>query len=373
MIQEITNEKLKNLASIFDLDDTYVTLYLDLMHGIDWKYITHRAHQIASALKTDHKLLEIFKKNMEKIKEYLEKDLNKEMIGKKYQAIALFYSLPNHFFEVYGLSHTIEDHLIVDTSPYIRPLAQLIDEWESYTLVLINTNEAELYTISIGEIKEHKHLAAHIMNKHKKGGWSQMRFQRLRQESIDHFFQKVLETLEKFIKNENIAGLVLAGPGEAKDHFKKELPIKLAEQVISVIDYDIDIPTEKLVDEVSLKVSKIEKQKGDEAVKRLRDKVLKTGQGVYGVPATAQAVKEGRVKMLILSSTLKPRGWICERCQIIELGNKSTCPNCGNKTSEVDVLEEILEFAERTDAIIEFVDNNPLLEELGGVGAILRY
>jgi len=226
---------------------------------------------------------------------------------------------------------------------------------------------------SIGEIKEHKHLTAHIMNKHKKGGWSQMRFQRLRQESIDHFFQKVLETLEKFIKNEKIAGLVLAGPGEAKDHFKKELPIKLAEQVISIIDYDIDIPTEKLVDEVSLRVSKIEKQKGDEAVKRLRDKVLKTEQGVYGVPATAQAVKEGRAKMLILSSSLKPRGWICERCQIIELGIISTCPNCGNKTSEVDVLEEILEFAERTDAAIEFVDDNPLLEELGGVGAILRY
>ena len=373
LIQEITNEKLKDLSSIYDLEDTFISLYLDLTHGIDWKFISHREHQCISVLKTEQKLLDVFQKNIEQIKEYLEKEFNKDKVGKKYKSIALFYSFPINFFELYGLPQVIKNRLIVDTSPYIRPLAQLIDEWENYTLVLINNNEAELYTISLGAIKEHKHIAAHIINKHKKGGWSQMRFQRLRQEGIEHFFQKVVETLEKLIINEKIAGIVLTGPGEAKHHFKKELPFKLSEQVIAELDYDIDIPTERLVNEVSTRVSKIERQKGDEAVNRLRNKILKTKQAVYGASATAQAVKEGRVKMLILSSTLKPRGWKCERCQVVELGTNKTCPNCGTKTFEVDVLEEILEFAERTDALIEFVDDNPLLEELGGVGAILRY
>ena len=56
-----------------------------------------------------------------------------------------------------------------------------------------------------------------------------------------------------------------------------------------------------------------------------------------------------------------------------QLGMRKKCPYCNNKTSEVDVLEEILEFAERSGTNIEFVDQNPLLEELGGVGALLRY
>ena len=41
--------------------------------------------------------------------------------------------------------------------------------------------------------------------------------------------------------------------------------------------------------------------------------------------------------------------------------------------SEVDVIEEIIEFAERTDTKIEFVDDNPILQELGGVGGLLRF
>jgi peptide subunit release factor 1 (eRF1) len=44
----------------------------------------------------------------------------------------------------------------------------------------------------------------------------------------------------------------------------------------------------------------------------------------------------------------------------------------GKKTSEVDVVEEILEFAERTDAQIEFTGDEEI-SNLGHVGAILRY
>ena len=40
---------------------------------------------------------------------------------------------------------------------------------------------------------------------------------------------------------------------------------------------------------------------------------------------------------------------------------------------KVDVIEEIIEFAERTGTTIEFVENNPILQELGGVGGLLRF
>ena len=57
---------------------------------------------------------------------------------------------------------------------------------------------------------------------------------------------------------------------------------------------------------------------------------------------------------------------------VVEEGTKNNCPYCGKKTSNVDVLEEILEFAERTDADIEFTDDEEI-SKLGHVGAILRF
>jgi peptide subunit release factor 1 (eRF1) len=41
--------------------------------------------------------------------------------------------------------------------------------------------------------------------------------------------------------------------------------------------------------------------------------------------------------------------------------------------SQVDVIEEIIDFAQRSDTKIEFVDDNPILQELGGIGGLLRF
>ena len=200
-----------------------------------------------------------------------------------------------------------------------------------------------------------------------------MRFQRLRREAIEHFQKKVIEALETFIKDEKIVGLVLAGPGEAKLHFKSALPHELAEHILAVLDYQMDSPTEELIEEATEEVAKKERQKSTEAVQLLRSEILRGGRAVYGISETISATREGKAELLILSKKLKPRGWICENCQVVELGSKKNCPYCNTKTSEVDVLEEILEFAERAGTHIEFVDDNPVLEDLGGVGALLRY
>jgi peptide chain release factor subunit 1 len=373
MLQEIDDQKIKELASIYDEIDTFISLYLDLKTGINWKFIEHRTGQCQSVLKGDKNLTNTFQTNFEKVKSYLEKDYKQEAGFKKYRGLAIFVSEPMKYFAAFGLPHQIKDSMVVDTSPYIRPLAQLIDEWEDYALILINNNEAELFSVSLGAVKDRKRLAAHIMNKHKKGGWSQMRFQRLRKEAIEHFQKKVIEALEDFIGTQKFAGLLLAGPGEAKVHFKKNLPQQLSEQVIGLIDYDMDEPTEKLVEAATQRVAKAERKRSADTVTRLRGEILKGGAAVYGINETVAATREGKAELLVLSKELKPRGWICEHCQVVELGVKKKCPYCQNRTSEVDVLEEILEFAERTGTHIEFVGDNPLLEALGGVGAFLRY
>lgn len=48
-------------------------------------------------------------------------------------------------------------------------------------------------------------------------------------------------------------------------------------------------------------------------------------------------------------------------------------PNCTVKVSQVDVVEEIIEFAERTGTKIDFVDNISILHELGGTGSLLCF
>jgi peptide chain release factor subunit 1 len=165
--------------------------------------------------------------------------------------------------------------------------------------------------------------------------------------------------------------IIIAGPGTTKNQFMDMLPKDIEGRVVDIIDINID-DEQKLLKESIFLISEKEQMKSQDAVRNLKDEILKDGLAVYGLKETLSAVKNGQVALLIIQKDYKLQGWICENCQLVEEGNKITCPYCGKKTSEVDVLEEILEFAERTDADIEFTDDEEIAD-LGHIGAILRF
>jgi len=347
----------RELSEVYDKEsnDTYVSLYFS--EGLDNKFFQRRKKAISSLLKGE--TLDNFNKSMQEIES--------ELKGKNKESIAVFASNKNNFLKSVILPVKVEKTLIVDSSPYLRPLARMIDEWESFSLVLVNSNSAKIYSVSFGEITDSKKLSADIMNKHKKGGWSQARFNRLRRGAIHSFFTEVVEELEKR-EDEQI---IVAGPGTSKNKFVEMLPQHLQEKIIDLIDIDIQDENKLLKESVHL-ISEKEKRDSSEAVKHLKQEILKDGLAVYGPMETMDAVSNGQVELLIIEKDYKLPGWICENCQAVREGNKDKCPYCNKDTSKVDVIEEILEFAERTDAEIEFTEDEEI-SDLGHIGGILRY
>lgn len=295
------------------------------------------------------------------------KDIEDVIKKNKGNNIAIFTSHKHNFLKYLSLNVKIKNLLIVDSSPYLRPLARIHDEWESFTLLLVNSNYAKIFSISMGQVENTKKLSADIMNKHKKGGFSQARFNRLRKGAIHEFLSEVIEALQKRADER----IIIAGPGQAKLQLKSMLPKNLEDHLVETIDVNIDDEKELLKESIHL-VSEKEKQKSHEAVQRLKQEILKDGLAAYGIEETMDAVKNGQVELLIIEKDCKLPGWICEHCQLVKQGTNETCPYCGKKTSKVDILEEILEFAERTDAEIEFTDDEEIAK-LGHIGAILRF
>jgi peptide chain release factor subunit 1 len=290
--------------------------------------------------------------------------IRKKQIGKN---MAIFASHKHNFLRYISIPIKVENLLVLDSSPYLRPLARILDELEDFTLVLVSSNSAKIFSISLGKIKDSRKLSADIMNKHKKGGCSQARFNRLRRGAIHAFLIEVAEELQKKDDDQ----IIVAGPGNAKNQFIDLLPKNIRENIVDVIDIDIDDENKLMKESIHL-ISEKEKRQSHEAVQHLKEEILRDGLAVYGIDETLKAVKNGQVELLLIEKNCKVLGWICEHCQLVKEGVKSTCPYCGNKTSEVDVLEEILEFAERIDAEIEFT-NDKEIKNLGHVGGILRF
>jgi peptide chain release factor subunit 1 len=356
MSKKIT-EFIRKLSEVYDPNsmDTYVSLYIQ--KNSNKKLINRRIRVCKSILKGEE--LNFFLESIKDIMKILNK--NKDV------NIAIFASHKYDFLEYITLSMEIRDLLVVDSSPYLRPLARLKDEWESFTLLLINSNYAKIFSVSTGEVKNSKKFSADIINKHKKGGWSQARFNRLRRGAINEFFSEVQKAFKK-LADERI---IIAGPGQAKLQFLDMLPKNLKENIVEIVDININREAEILYKSKHL-ITEREEIKSHEIVEQLKSEILKDGLAVYGLKETLNAAKNGQIELLIIEKEYKPRGWICENCQIVDKGFLKNCPYCGRKTSEVDVIEEILEFAERTDADIEFTANEEIAN-LGHVGAILRF
>ena len=356
MLDDIT-DLIKELSEVYDPEsnNTYISVYLNKK---DKKFLEKRIKACKTVLKGEE--LSNFIKTMDEIRNnVLNKNFN--------PAIAIFASHKHNFLRYIPLSIKLENLLVVDSSPYIRPLARMHDEYESFTLLLISSNYAKIYSISLGKVDDTKKLSAHIMNKHKKGGWSQARFNRLRKGAIHSFLSEVVEELTKRADD----GIIIAGSGITKHNFIEMLPKNLKERIIDVVDIDLN-DENKLLKQSVLLVSEKEQEKSHEAVHLLKEEIMRDGMAVYGINETLKAVINGQVELLLIQKDIKIKGWICEHCQIVEEGVNKTCPYCGGKTSEVDVLEEILEFAERTDAKVEFTDEEEL-KKLGNIAGILRF
>jgi peptide chain release factor subunit 1 len=219
------------------------------------------------------------------------------------------------------------------------------------------------------------HLSTDLMNKHKKGGWSQMRFNRLRKGAIKSFLSEVVEDIQDSCSRHKTRGIVIAGPGDAKHQFIEMLPAEMRKKVLGTVDLPIDVSKRDLVevgDEITLADERARSMKRAE---ELRAEILRGGLAVQGVEATRDALSSGRVSVLVLLKGISIPGWICERCQILEARKRppETCPTCGGPTSPVDVVEELYELAERTGAEVEFVAEDACLASSEGVGALLRY
>jgi peptide chain release factor subunit 1 len=364
----LENIDLRALSEVSDTRPSFVSLYLKAV-GDHGKFLKNRERECLKALAGDKELKTIFLKNMEDIRDFLEAGRKSKLT----KSFAVFSSAPNNFFEGYLLTLELENQLIVDTSPYIRPLAMLEDEWESFAIALLDHSNAKLYLIRSAVISDSKKMHKDIMNKHKKGGWSQMRFQRLRQGAIDHFFKDVSENLEKLLEKEKIRRVILAGPGNAKKEFLDYLPEQLKNKVIATIDKELDIPEGQLVSDSLHDFFKKEREEESEMVQNLRAEILTGGLVAYGVDDTLDAVISGRADLLLVNMGKRAAGWKCERCNVFKSGQANNCESCGEPVFNVDVVEEMVESAKSMSTKIEFFPDNEVLEELGGVAAFLRY
>lgn len=289
-----------------------------------------------------------------------------------------------------------DDHFHVDI------LKDMLKDDNLIGFLAIDTKDTGWGLLYGNKIEVLRETSSGVAGKHRQGGQSARRFERLREMELTYYYNRIAEvTKEFFIDIYPIKGLIVSGPGPTKEDFLKSnyLEYRLQNMVIAVLDTSYS--GSEGIREAFVKANDVlsDFRLSEEKVlieKLFREVNSHSGKGVYGLKDVIQFLKNNVVEtLLVTDDTNMYRLEIkCNRCQNIqeeitdrlkliprktELLNKP-CPNCKSTDQEAisqDLVDYLSLVAAQVGTKIEVISGvteyGAMLASLGKVGAILRY
>jgi peptide chain release factor subunit 1 len=231
-------------------------------------------------------------------------------------------------------------------------LKELIREKEVFGLIVLDANEANIGLLKGKILKQLKRLESRVPGKTIKGGMSQRRYDRLREDALHEFLTKVGEVSSQLLlKEPELRGTIIGGPGPVKDTFVKGkyLHYKIKKKLLGTKDtgYTGEEGLDELVKRSYDLIEKSSVVKEKELLEKFFSELQKEGNVVYGKEETQKALEEGAVDILLISESLE------------------------------DLVEDLSEKAKQYGTKVELVSvdtpEGVQFKELGGIGGLLRY
>jgi len=309
------------------------------------------------------------KADLEKIQDFFDLEYDWQARG-----LAIFSCDKQGLWRVYPLGVPVPNAIYAQPQPYIHPLANLLAEYERYGVVLISREQARFFALHMGELYEYEGTSSSVPGHHKQGGWAQARYQRHIEEHAAQHLRNAAEALAALYKKEKWGRLILAGTEENVSLFESSLPKNLQDLIIGSFAVDMTAPLNQIKREALAVAEAFEKERDAKLVEEMVTRTAKGGAAVTGLDDTLNAVKEGRVQILLVAEGFHAPGKVCESCGYVTVQEINRCPFCSVEMKHVaDVVERAVRQTIEMGGTVNIVKDNEALEKAGSIGALLRY
>lgn len=271
-------------------------------------------------------------------------------------------------------------------------------------ILSIDTQEAGLGILTGDRWQTIETLTSGVAGKHRQGGQSARRFERLRDNELNEYYRRIADYAQKiFIDQFNVKGLIVGGPGPTKDNFIKEeyLDYRLQNNVISTLDtsYSGDEGVREIIDKINDQgiMSEFRLMEEKKIVKRFMGEVYSgKGLGIYGLYDVLNNLRAGITDLVIVTDDIDIiyLEVVCKKCNntfekfierdiLVDTKQKiisTPCSECSSidyqikEKDLIDLLEEIATLSgTRLEVISAKTEEGSQLQSLGKLGALLRF
>jgi len=356
---------IRHLAEMNGPERAFVSLYLSGAEALP--RLGQRIRKVRAMLSDNPVELEHFDENMKLI----QASFDRHAPGA--DALCAFACWANDYLQVIRLERSVPDLLWVDSSPYIRPLAELRDEYENFVVVAASNTDTRVYVVTSAKPDEEARVRGDVKNHVKVGGWSQKRYARRRDKELHHYAREIADVLSDLAARESFDRILLVGSRETIAEIKSVLPDSLLERVVG--EKNVDLHREEAVWQEAFGMYFEEERASEQALwEQIKGEYLRGGRAVAGPDDVLKAAAVGRVDRMIVTRDAKIPGLRCRTCENLTAGAPETCSVCGSgDVFKEDLINELVELLALSSAETEFVDPIPGLSEIGHIAALLRY
>ncbi|MGO9643151.1 MAG: peptide chain release factor aRF-1 [Candidatus Bathyarchaeia archaeon] len=291
-----------------------------------------------------------------------------------------------------------------DARFHLEPLLAMVKERNAYGVIVIDTSDAVVAVVRGQRMEILQKFSSGVAGKHRAGGQSARRFERIREQSLNDYYHRVGAHAHELLSEiEGLKGLIVGGPGPTKYDFIEgdHLNYMLKEKILATID--TSYVGEQGVEEIVSKSGEILRGVRYMEEKKMVQKFLyeighETGLGVYGETQVRKYLNAGIIDTLIVSEKLNTIHVFvkCKNCGNVDDSLipqsgfvkfeqdllSAACKKCNSVSLAVedrkDLVDELIEIADKQNANVAIISTETdegvmLRDSFGGIAAILRY
>src|SRR5215217_1906254 len=334
--------------------------------------------------------------DMERLTTYLDEDLDPAATG-----VVVIACHHQGVFEPVPLDVPVESGFAIGPIPSLRQLARAVDDYPSYAIIAADQRDAYLWLMEGQTWDRGVQLeASGYPRKQQQGGGSQQRYQNRADERVEAFARTIAEETRRAFEAVNAPVpydyLIISANEQMFTLLTSELHETIKELVLGQITLPIDANITEVTAAAQPLVEEAERKREMEAVQAVRD----GGGGVAGAVDTITALKTGQVMTLVMNDDFSQPGWADYTLPLYGVGSPPGEHPAGGDVANLvptTVEDEVVRLALQIGAEVQIVrsavpvgmeeqeqipdadDPTPrseaarALDELGGIGGILRY
>ncbi len=305
-------------------------------------------------------------------------ELEREWTGR---SLAMFSCAPQNYFRAFPIAVPIRSRIFVGEHPYVKPLADLLDSYGGYGVVLVDKQGARLFQFHLGELIEQDGILGDEVRHTKRGGASTVPGRqggiagrtRHSEETVERNLKESAEFAAKFFEENHVRRILIGGTDDNINQFQSYLPKSWQSLIVGTFPISMTARP----DEVQKKALEIgqqaERRRETRLVENMITSAAKGAGGVVRLDETLSAVHDGRVQTLVVREGYRAKGFQCQGCGYITTQELKVCPFCGKSFDQIkDAVEMAVRKVMQNGGDVEIVYENPKLEEIG-IGGLLRY